>query len=76
MSFTSESEETMIERGYVLEAADGVNVFYEKEGLIFDDEVIINYSIQPWMSRCETRGIHVDKEYMKHVAEERGDQAE
>ena len=76
MSFTSETEETMRKRGYEFVVADGVNVFYEKDSLFFDDEVIVNYSIQPWMSKCETRGIHVDKEYMKKIAEERGDQAE
>lgn len=66
----------MLQRDYSLEVVDGINVFYQNHALIFDDNVLIDYSVQPWMSKCETRGIHVDKEYMKRTAEERGDQAE
>lgn len=76
MSFTDKSEEEMIECGYELLLIDGVRVFCKQDGLIYDDEAYIDYEIQPWMSRCITRGIHVDKEYAKAIARERGDQAE
>ncbi|MDD5824183.1 MAG: hypothetical protein PUD55_07210 [Firmicutes bacterium] len=76
MSFTSETEEEMSLRGYELTVSDGVNVFWQKDGLIFDEDVTVNYSIQPWMSKCETKGICVDKEYARRIAASRGDQAE
>lgn len=76
MSFTSESEETMTERGYDLLIVDDVRVFCKQDGLVYDEEAYIDYEIKPWMSRCITRGIHVDKEYAKSIAIERGDQAE
>lgn len=76
MSFTSESEDTMIERGYGLEISDGINVFYKLEGLLIDENATVDYEIKPWMSKCVTRGIHVEKEYTKAIAIKRGDQAE
>ncbi len=76
MSFTSESEETMTARGYELLIVDDVRVFCKQDGLVYDEEAYIDYEIKPWMSRCITRGIHVDKEYAKSIAIERGDQAE
>ncbi|WP_243126339.1 hypothetical protein [[Clostridium] hylemonae] len=62
VSFTDESSDAMLAKGYETDESELGNVYYPREGIVIPDHIAVNYIEYPWITCFEVEGVEILKE--------------
>ncbi len=62
VSFTDETEEVMLAKGYTVRESELGKVYYPSKGVKASEKIIVKYVEYPWISCFEAEGLELDKE--------------
>lgn len=59
VSFTDQEEHSLEEKGYDCDESELGKVYFPKEGIVRDEQVIIKREEYPWITCFEVEGIRI-----------------
>ncbi len=65
VSFTAEDKETMASRGFEWKQSELGHVYYPKDGLRFEENAEVHYTVYPWITKFEVKGIKIIKKVIE-----------
>ena len=61
VSFTTEDKDAMAAKGFEWEQSELGYVYYPKDRLTFEENAEVHYTLYPWITKFEVKGIKIAK---------------
>jgi len=65
VSFTDKDEAKMASEGFEWKESELGHVYYPKEALLFEEDAQVNYTVYPWITKFEVKGIKIAKKVIE-----------
>ena len=65
VSFTTDDEAVMASKGFAWKQSELGHVYYPEDGLIFEENAEVLYTVYPWITKFHVSGIKIKKKVIE-----------